>query len=80
MTIKIKQLPVDRLSVVRVAQVYGIDPGSATQVEHEVSLLVVKAAPDVGGINRGAVQGGSITILEIKVRNSIPYAVLEMIS
>ena len=79
MTIKIKQLPVDRLSVVRVAQVYGIDPGSATQVEHEVSLLVVKAAPDVGVINRGAVQGGSITILEIKVRNSIPYAVLEMI-
>ena len=78
MTIKIKQLPVVPISVVRVAQVYGIDPGGAAQVEHEMSLLSVMAAPDIGVINRGAAQGGTIKFLEIKVCNSIPYAVLEM--
>ena len=71
-------MPVVQLSVVRVAQVYGIDPGSAAQVEHEMNRLRRKAAPDIGVINRGAAQGGTIKILEIKVCNSIPYAVLEM--
>ena len=75
MTIKIKQLPVDRLSVVRVAQVYGIDPGSAAQVEHEMNRLRRKAAPDIGVINRGAVQGGSSFL----GNSTITYAVLEMI-
>ena len=75
MTIKIKQLPVVPISVVRVAQVYGIDPGGAAQVEHEMSLLSVMAAPDIGVINRGAVQGGSSFL----GNSTITYAVLEMI-
>ena len=53
-------MPVVQLSVVRVAQVHGIDPGSAAQVEDEMGLLVAKAAPDVGVRDRGAVEGGSV--------------------
>ena len=53
-------MPVVQLPVMRVAQVHGIDPGSAAQVEDEMGHLVAKAAPDVGVRDRGAVKGGSV--------------------